>query len=51
MSSDKTPEDMMTYMKESHGDWLAVQHATVLAGQLKKQYDVTGIPTLIVVNR
>ena len=51
VSSDKTPEDMMTYMKESHGDWLAVQHATVLAQQLKKQYEVTGIPTLIVVNR
>ena len=51
VSSDKTPEDMMTYMKESHGDWLAVQHATVLAQQLKKKFSVTGIPTLIVVNR
>ena len=36
VSSDKTAEDQMAYMKESHGDWLAVQHNTVLATQLKK---------------
>ena len=36
VSSDKTPEDQMIYMKESHGDWLAVQHNTVLAQDLKK---------------
>ena len=36
VSSDKTPEDQMQYMRESHGDWLAVQHNTVLASQLKK---------------
>ena len=36
VSSDKTAEDQMAYMKESHGDWLAVQHNTVLAAQLKK---------------
>merc|ERR1712032_907671 len=46
VSSDKTAEDQMAYMKESHGDWLAVQHNTVLATQLKKKYEVTGIPTL-----
>ena len=36
VSSDKSAEDQMDYMKESHGDWLAVQHNTVLATQLKK---------------
>ena len=36
VSSDKTPEEQMAYMKECHGDWLAVQHNTVLASQLKK---------------
>ena len=51
VSSDKTPEDMMTYMKESHGEWLAVQHATNLAQQLKKKYEISGIPSLIVVTR
>merc|ERR1711953_1272778 len=51
VSSDKTPEDMMTYMKESHGEWLAVHHATNLAQQLKKKYEISGIPSLIVVTR
>ena len=36
VSSDKTAEDQMAYMKESHGDWVAVQHNTVLSTQLKK---------------
>jgi len=51
VSSDKTPEEQMAYMKECHGDWLAVQHNTVLASQLKKKYQVTGIPSLIVVTK
>ena len=51
VSSDKSAEEMMGYMKECHGDWLAVQHGTVLAQDLKKKYEITGIPTLIVVTR
>ena len=31
VSSDKTPEAMFSYMKESHGDWLAVEHNSDLA--------------------
>ena len=31
ISFDQCPEDMMAYMRECHGDWLAVQHGTVLA--------------------
>ena len=31
VSFDQCPEDMMAYMRECHGDWLAVQHGTVLA--------------------
>jgi hypothetical protein len=38
-------------VKECHGDWLAVQHGTVLAQDLKKKYAVTGIPTLVVVTK
>ena len=26
VSSDKTAEELLVYMRESHGDWLAVQH-------------------------
>jgi len=51
VSSDKSPEELMNYLKESHGDWLAVQHGTVLAQDLKKKFQVSGIPTLIIVNR
>ena len=31
VSMDKSPEEMMNYMKDSHGDWLAVQHGAQLA--------------------
>ena len=51
VSSDNTPEDMANYMKESHGEWLAVQHGAALAGELKSSYKVTGIPSLIAVSR
>ena len=51
VSSDKSAEELMGYMKECHGDWLAVQHGTVLGQDLKKKYEVSGIPTLIVVTR
>merc|ERR1719466_625891 len=51
VSSDKSAEELMGYMKECHGDWLAVQHGTVLGQDLKKKYEVAGIPTLIVVTR
>merc|ERR1712045_300160 len=36
VSSDKSAEEMMGYMKECHGDWLAVQHGTVLSQDLQK---------------
>merc|ERR1712211_211266 len=28
VSSDRSPADMISYMKESHGDWLAVEHGS-----------------------
>jgi len=49
VSSDRSPEDMESYMKESHGDWLAVQHNSAVANDLKKKYGISGIPSLIVV--
>ena len=51
VSSDNSAEELMRYMKENHGDWLAVQHGTVLGQDLKKKYEVTRIPSLIVVTR
>jgi len=48
VSSDETSEDMIAYMKEAHGDWLAVEHESPLSTALSAKYDVSGIPTLIV---
>ena len=31
VSEDSSPEELLTYMSESHGDWLAVQHGANLA--------------------
>ena len=36
-------------MKESHGDWLAVELNSDLSESLDQKYEVTGIPTLVVV--
>ena len=49
VSSDKTASDMETYMKQSHGDWLAVPFGNEMIKQLKSRYHVTAIPKLIVV--
>jgi len=49
VSSDRSPEDMQSYMKESHGEWLAVEHDSVVANNLKQKYGISGIPTLVVV--
>ena len=38
ISSDRSPEDMTSYMKESHGDWLAVPHNSAVANDLKQKY-------------
>ena len=38
VSSDRSPEDMQSYMKESHGDWLAVEHNSTVANDLKQKY-------------
>merc|ERR1712156_407388 len=51
VSSDRSPEDMISYMKESHGDWLAVEHNSNLANDLKQKYGISGIPSLVVVKR
>ena len=48
VSSDRSVEDMQSYMKESHGDWLGVEHGSSLANDLKQKYGISGIPTLVV---
>ena len=46
VSSDRSPEDMTSYMKESHGDWLAVPHNSTVANDLKQKYGDNNFSTL-----
>lgn len=48
VSSDRSPQDMVNYMKESHGDWYAVTHGSEVGQELKKRFGVSGIPYLVV---
>jgi len=51
ISSDRSAEDMVSYMKESHGDWCGVPWNSDLANSLKQKYGVSGIPFLVVVKK
>ena len=48
VSSDRDSEAMMSYMKESHGDWYALEHKSTLKDTLHQKYAVEDIPTLVV---
>eukprot|EP00093_Oithona_nana_P005341 05341.XXX_161386_160841_1 [CDS] Oithona nana genome sequencing. len=48
VSSDRSPQDMANYMKESHGNWLAMPHGSEVGQELKKKFGVSGIPCLVV---
>jgi len=48
VSSDSDSDSMMSYMKESHGDWYALEHGSKLKYELEEKYEVEGIPTLVV---
>ena len=40
VSSDQSQKDMLSYMKESHGDWWAVEHGSSKAEDLSTHYRV-----------
>ena len=48
VSGDRSEKDMMDYMKESHGDWLATEHDSELSDKLNEKFEVSGIPSLVV---
>lgn len=51
VSSDQSEPEMWKYMYESHGDWLALKFgAAELRDRLSKQFQVQGIPQLIVID-
>ena len=43
VSSDGCPEDMFKFMKNSHGNWFAIEYGSDLARNLTQKYDVWGI--------
>jgi len=47
VSDDNSKEDMLNYMKESHGDWYAFEHESKIGQKLNKKFRVSGIPTLV----
>jgi hypothetical protein len=47
VSFDKSPEAMNIYMKESLGDWPAVQHNSAEANDLKQKYGTKTAETKI----
>jgi len=48
VSSDRSPDAMMSYMKESHGAWPAIEYNEGVANGLKQKMGISGIPTLVV---
>ena len=51
ISADSTEEEMIDYMKESHGPWLAIKYGDELAEKLNQAFDVRGIPMLVVMRK
>ena len=51
VSFDNTENDMSKYMTEANMPWLAVPYGSNFREQLAKEYNVNGIPTLIVIDQ
>jgi nucleoredoxin len=50
VSSDRTEQDMIGYMKEMDMPWLAVRFKSSEADDLKEKFNVRGIPFLAIIN-
>ncbi|KAM4053918.1 nucleoredoxin-like protein 2 [Anomaloglossus baeobatrachus] len=51
ISSDKSAEDMVEYMNQMHGDWLALPWHNPYKHDLKNKYKITAIPKLVIVKQ
>ncbi|XP_005371375.1 nucleoredoxin-like protein 2 [Microtus ochrogaster] len=49
VSADGSPEEMLDFMRELHGAWLALPFHDPYRHELKKRYDITAIPKLVVI--
>ena len=50
ISSDKSPEAQMKYMKETKMNWFTLPHRSKEGSKLSQKYGVRGIPALIIVS-
>ncbi len=48
VSSDRSEKDQFNYIKETKMKWTAVKFRSSAAEALKKKFNVTGIPTLVI---
>uniref|UniRef100_A0A8C6NDB5 Uncharacterized protein n=2 Tax=Melopsittacus undulatus TaxID=13146 RepID=A0A8C6NDB5_MELUD len=51
ISSDHSAEEMAGYMNAMHGDWLALPFHDPYKHDLKKKYNITAIPKLVIVKQ
>ncbi|XP_020652245.3 nucleoredoxin-like protein 2 isoform X1 [Pogona vitticeps] len=51
ISSDRSAEEMLEYMRDMHGGWLALPFHDPLKHELKKRYNITAIPKLVIVKQ
>ncbi|XP_061119496.1 nucleoredoxin-like protein 2 [Conger conger] len=49
ISSDKSPEDMIEYYHDMHGDWLSLPWHDQYKHDLQKKYNITAVPKLVIV--
>merc|ERR1712107_393044 len=48
VSSDRSASEMASYMRESHGPWLAVSHGSPAIARMSQEFGFEGIPFLVV---
>jgi nucleoredoxin len=51
VSSDRSQEDQLKYMQKYGMKWYALPHGSDEANQLKKKFEVRGIPSLVIVDK
>ena len=51
VSSDRTEHEMIEYMKDSHGSWLAIDHDSQTSDNLCNHFALGGIPALVAMKK
>lgn len=50
VSSDKNEQDMLAYIKKNNMPWLTIPYNDKSRTELKKEFKINGIPTLVILN-